>query len=185
VKDKILWLSDTGQVQWHRDFFEHGEVKGLYSRDKHSKKALFEKWMRYLYFVYGRDSIYAVKLLSDRREMVAREIMGGESWKQMEELLKGVIPVYINLQYDEIEQMKLKVFNDMDNYSNYLIGIPWSIVREENGISVDHPNTEAKLKAMKAVKEILILKDEIDKMVKKEVKKREGERERLFENPQV
>lgn len=190
TSNKLIWYDNDG-IHYSAELLAHKEWKAIYATDKHSAKPSFNKWLTYLYFAYSRTSErYKNYLPHERKQLVCINIINEQedAWIDLDRRLESVIPDYINSQYEPIEHMMLKLINDMDSFVKYLNEIPFEIdksikVAEKETMIISVPNIEEKMKAMKAAGEIMRLKDEYDKMIKKELKSASVRQRRYFEDP--
>ena len=166
----LIYLEDD-KAYASEDLMQVECFKNLYKSDKQPHKASWHKWLKYMYFVYKKEGIYWHKLLTDRQRQVCVSILGlpEDSYIDMEEYCKECIKEYIDLQYTTTEHMLIELCADIDKYVRHVKDIPFTSPKE-------------KLDALKIAKDMIVLKQEYEKIVANEKKSLTNKDKPLFED---
>ena len=211
MKDLILMDNNKGilfydgeKVQCHPQLLTIPLWKGLWGNDKHSAKPSWIKWITYIYHAYTRgDTLYGRYLPTERKQMVCVNYLqeSANEYLKLDNYLKEHIEDFIKSEWDEEEHMLRQIIIDMDNFVSYLQGQPYVITKKVDykpepitvegeiidipmqKIIIEIPNDDIKIKTYKSTAEIIKLKQEYQKQIKREGKKIAKTNTRLFEDP--
>jgi len=171
-------------------------VKKVYKADKSNHKVSFEKWMRFVYHVWHRDSIYRNYMPKEREKKVVTMVFPDKTVSYFKGIsgMKDLIDVYIDMCYSFKEKIYIRLLNDievmMDKLSKIeltktarVIGekeVTWYSKKTEKeetetiplSVRVTIDNSEEKIKAM----------DVIDKLLKREAVLKEALKKEQIEN---
>lgn len=184
---------ENGEIKITEEGLSHPIVHEYYKSDKTKKKGSFKVWITYLFYVYKKDGLYKDKLMTDKKRLTCKHHIGKpiDYYKRLDNVLDRFIEVYIASQrIDPIEEFLTKVYKDMDEYINHLLNIKYTITLESiknvNGEAItekiEKDNSEEKVKAYKAVTDILKTKEAIEKKVKSTLRETKKKKiNRLFD----
>jgi hypothetical protein len=158
-------------------------VKKVYSRDKSTGKASFERWMRFIYYAYDKNSLYRNYLPQEREKKVVEMLFPDKTVTYFKTLpgMKELIEFYIESSYSFKELLYRRLLNDVEVMMDRLSKIELTKTTRVKGqrdvtffsktekkevtetldlnVRVTIDNSEEKIKAM----------DTLDKLLKREV----------------
>lgn len=190
LENNVVKITDEGMALKPYDV--------LYKSDKTEGKKFFNQVITYIYWVFKKDGIYSNQPLPSRKKHVSKAYIN-RNYKELERQpkVRECIEEYYNINYTRDERRLDTVENDIDEYMDYLVSIPWTIrqnvevdvevmVGEDKQIipkkvSVDVPNDDAKKKSMKSLKEMIELRNELEKTISKQSRKKRDSGKRLFD----
>lgn len=169
------------------------EVHDLYKSDHSPNKVLWKKWIKYIYYVYRKDGVLSGDLLADKRKEVVARFFTGETVDYFEKNLKlrAVAKLYILKQCTTWEQLFEKWKDDVDQYIAYLTEVPYFrkkkiIIKGKDGEQdqesyEDVPNIEEKVKAQKAIQDLVDTGRKLEENIFKEKKEKRKSLKPLFD----
>lgn len=177
------------------------ELQKVYKNDKTKTKVFFEDVKKYMFHVYSPDHMFSGRSFSQRKKIVIEKYLPQRKEEDFElnQSVKKLIEVYIDLCYTMNEQFYEEIKNNIDSQQKFIISLPLSKkIKIKRTIAVDIGDGQVKnididfmtdidmgqerIDAMKRAKQLLKDKEDIELMVIKErkEKKRQTTR-RLFE----
>jgi hypothetical protein len=184
---------ETGLVEVHIEAQYEPVFVFLRSQDKTRDKRKYNEQLKYLYFMYKREGEYSERLLSDRRRIIEVNHLNEQTGEDIEndEAFIGVRKFYLEEQFTLTENTYFALEADIDNLVRHINSIPHS-TREEVKVDIVVPNyhvedlepkdirtvtikkminrnnSEEKLKAMDGIKKLLLFKEDLKELIKKE-----------------
>ncbi len=159
------------------------EVRALYRSDKTKQKTYFDRYVKYIFYVYRENGIYRNQFASTRRRLTCVQQLGlGEKdWEAIERnpFVKNLVRWYIENAVTKEERLLIALDEDIDSYLQYLSGIKYTKRQRETSMNGDKEeitfrdvdNSDEKMKAIKNSKDLVIYRKELKKLVKETGKK--------------
>ena len=179
-------IDDTGEVNVTRDAMAMVEVKELHSSDRTKNKTAWRPWIKYIYWVYTRENMFSNMFITERRNEVCRRFFPDKTPEYFESNLRirNVIKLYITVQYTQTERLYEQWKEDVDAYITYLTGVPYFRRRkDEDGKEYEIPNIDEKLKAQKAIQDLVDTGTKIEQKIFREKKENKGQLNPIFDAP--
>lgn len=169
-------------------------LNALYTNSRNKGKKFYHEAIRYAYYMYKKNGIYANLFPKERARVVSKTYFGDTDYYKKFELNTSFTAFknyYTYIQYDATERTLLKTEEDIEKLLDHLNEIDYYIKRKveveihipvskDSKETVSHLHTEwvnisnfdEKKKALAAVKDILSVR----KTLKDEIKSREVEK---------
>lgn len=158
-------------------------IKALHRSDKTKGSRLFDRYMRYIFYVYRENGIYKNQFIATRRRLtcVQQLQLKETDWEEIERnrYVSAVIDWYKENSQSKEEQLLVALDQDIDEYLKYLKGIKYT--KQEKEVIVvdgseqfhyhDVDNSTEKMKAIKNSKDLIIYRTELKKLVRQTGKK--------------
>lgn len=159
------------------------EVKLLFASDKSTNKVLFREWIKYIYWVYRREGTFSNSLISERRRDICQRFFPQRTWEYFEnnDKIKAVIALYMKTQYSISEILYERWKEDVDQYIIYLTSIPYYKVKPVKDGEERIENIEEKLKAQKAIQELVDTGQKMEQKILKEKRESSGKLNPIFD----
>jgi len=181
-------------IQILPEAMELSEVKDLYASDRTTNKTSWKQWIRYIYFVYKKDGVFSGDLLAQKRKEVVSRYFPEKDVKYFEEnkKVRAVAMLWMKKQYTHWELLYEKWKEDVDAYIVYLTDIPYYrkkkvVIQGAEGqpnteTTEDVPNIEEKVKAQKAIQDLVDTGKKLEGMILQEKKEGSSKMKPLFDN---
>lgn len=115
-----------GEVIVNEQGMDHPAVKKLYASDKKKGKPAFKKAMKFIYYVYHKDSIYR-NYLPHKRELKVIEVMfPGAHVNEFirDPKIKAVISAYVDANYTFKEKIYKRLLKDIEDMMEKVSKVP-------------------------------------------------------------
>ena len=193
----MIFDFQNGKVEVLEEAMTLPEVKALWDDDKTKGKQYFNMYLKYIFFVYRADGIYKEQYITSKKRLTCvNQLKKAETyWKEIEQkpLVMALIKWYNKYSKTKEEQLLDALDNDIEHYMEYLNDIPYQkeekvIVTSEDDSKVEtfrtEDNSDAKMKAIKNSKDLILYRKELKKLVRDTGIKRKTKqfRTRMFES---
>jgi hypothetical protein len=154
------------------------ELNRLYKRDRTSGKIHFHDYITYIYYAYGKDTIYENLNPEERKEAVVDDKGMKKSAKEIEAIteIQDVIKRYIPMVRTPMERLReaLKLRVELYQY-------------ELSKRKIDFSNPKSETELLKTANELIDLYDKYEKKINKETTERQrgNASSKLFEDPTI
>lgn len=169
VDNKVIVIPEAMELK---------EIKSLWDSDKTKGKIYFERYIKYIFYVYREEGIYRNQFITTRKRLTCVQQLNIKEteWESIEKnkYVKALIKWYQENSLSKEERLLVALDEDIDHYLKYLMGIKYTTrVREEvmndekmEVIFRDIDNSTEKMKAIKNSKDLIIYRAELKKLVR-------------------
>lgn len=155
------------------------ELDDLYKSDHSPAKESWKKWIKYIYFVYKKDGVFSGDLLAEKRKEVCIRFFPDRAPDYFESnpKIRAVSKLFVNKQFTHWEKLYEKWKEDVDSFIQYLVDVPYTRKIKgdaEGSPELTIPNIDEKVKAQKAIRDLVDTGKGIESMIYQEKKDKAG-----------
>lgn len=166
----------NGKVVVTDQGMQHSSIKHLYDSDHTKGKERFNKMGTYIYYVYDKRTIYKNLSLTDRQQLVCKDVIDEPGFWRNAEQNQDFIKILMamnKMQFTAKERLLEGVKSKIDHYLEYF-----------NTLNLDEKNHKLYKDTIAASEDLLALYDRLDQVVNKEsvAKQVGGGESKLFED---